>query len=93
MRPSSGWVSASSRVESPQSGRPHALFRRASPLGSDGIPYVFDWFWLAGVTDEAALDEAIEEGAASLPSRDGLSTVRHENELPLDNTIVDFPSK
>ena len=55
-----------------------------SPVASDGFPYVFDSFLLAGTVDSDASDSA--------PSRAELSPVEHERELPLDNTIVDFPS-
>lgn len=61
-----------------------------SPLGSDGFPYVFDSFLLAGAADP---DEVALEGEGSFPTRAELSPVEHENELPLDNTIVDFPSE
>ncbi len=64
-----------------------------SPLGSDGIPYVFDSFLLAGVADAAEFDEALFEGELSLPSRTGLNPIGHEEKLPLDNAIVDFVNK
>ncbi len=66
-----------------------------SPLASEGAPYVFDSFLLAGVanpTDEE-FDAALFEGAASFPSRAELNPVEHENEMPLDNAIMDFPSE
>jgi hypothetical protein len=66
---------------------PHLHFhviRGPSPVASDGFPYVFDSFLLAGTVDINASDSA--------PSRAELSPVAHERELPLDNTIVDFPS-
>jgi hypothetical protein len=66
---------------------PHLHFHiigGASPVASDGFPYVFDSFLLAGTVDSDASDSA--------PSRAELSPVEHERELPLDNTIADFPS-
>jgi hypothetical protein len=66
-----------------------------SPLGSDGVPFVFDSFLLAGVANptEAEFDQALSEGAANFPSRDGLNPVEHKKEMPLDNAIMDFPSE
>ena len=76
---------------------PHLHFQimaGPSAAGSDGLPYVFDSFLLAGVADgsEAQFVEALSEGEASFPSRSELEPVEHERELPLDNTIVDFAS-
>jgi hypothetical protein len=61
-----------------------------SPIASDGLPYVFDSFLLAGAADSGALDAATK-GEASLPTRTELNSVEHDRELPLDNAIVDFP--
>jgi hypothetical protein len=77
------------------SGGPHLHFHLMSgpsPSGSDGFPYVFDSFRLAGATDAKAFEAALLEGEVSLPSRAKLSPVEHEKELPLSYTIVDFPS-
>ena len=63
-----------------------------SPIASDGFPYVFNSFLLAGATDPEAFESATE-GEASLPTHADLSPVEHERELPLDNAIVDFPSE
>ena len=80
------------------SSAPHLHFHiiaGPSPVGSDGLPYVLDSFLLAGVADgsEAQFDAALSEGEASFPSRSELDPVEHENELPLDNTILNFPGE
>ena len=80
---------------------PHLHFQimaGPSAAGSDGLPYVFDSFLLAGVADgsEAQFVEALSEGVGTQEIRKGrrseLEPVEHERELPLDNTIVDFAS-
>jgi murein DD-endopeptidase MepM/ murein hydrolase activator NlpD len=65
-----------------------------SALGSDGIPFVFDSFLLAGVahSTEDGFDKALLEGAAAFPKRAELNPVKHEKEMPLDNAIMDFTS-
>lgn len=60
-----------------------------SLVASDGFPYVFDSFLLAADPEEV---KAALQDEDVLPSRAQLSPVEHENELPLDNTLVDFPS-
>jgi hypothetical protein len=80
------------------SSAPHLHFHvmaGPSPVGSDGLPYVLDSFLLAGVADgsEAQFDAALSEGEASFPSRSELDPVEHEMELPLDNTILNFPGE
>ena len=80
------------------SSAPHLHFHvmaGPSPVGSDGLAYVLDSFLLAGVADgsEAQFDAALSEGEASFPSRAELDPIEHERELPLDNTILDFPGE
>ncbi len=60
-----------------------------SPLGSDGVPFIFSKFDFAAIVDEAALDAALS-GAASLPARRSLSPTRRERQLPLDRSFIDF---
>jgi murein DD-endopeptidase MepM/ murein hydrolase activator NlpD len=64
-----------------------------SALGSDGVPYVLDSFELAGRATEAELDAALIEGKKHFPSRAELDTAGRQDELPLDNAIVNFPSE
>jgi Peptidase family M23 len=65
-----------------------------SALGSDGVPYVLDSFELANRGTEAELDAALAEGKKHFPSRAELDPVRRrQDELPLDNAIVNFPSE
>jgi hypothetical protein len=80
------------------SSGPHMHFHimnGPSPLGSEGVPYVFDSFQLAGVANptEDEFDKALFEGAATFPSRANLNPVEHRDEMPLDNAIMDFPSR
>jgi hypothetical protein len=80
------------------SSAPHMHFHimnGPSPLGSEGVPYVFDSFMLAGVAHptEDEFDKALFEGAATFPSRAKLNPVEHRDEMPLDNAIMDFPSE
>ena len=64
-----------------------------SALGSDGVPYVLDSFELAEGATEAELDAALVEGEERFPSRAELDpVVGRQDELPLDNAIVNFPS-
>jgi hypothetical protein len=65
-----------------------------SALGLNGIPFVFDSFLLAGVAHsiEDEFDKALLEGAATFSKRAELNLVKHENEMPLDNAIMDFTS-
>ena len=60
-----------------------------SPLGSDGVPFVFSTFDVAAVVDEAALDPALS-GAARLPARTSLSSSKRQRQLPLDLSLIDF---
>lgn len=80
------------------SSAPHMHFHvmnGPSPLGSVGVPYVFDSFRLAGVADptEDEFDEALFEGAATFPGRADLDPTERRDEMPLDNAITDFPSE
>jgi murein DD-endopeptidase MepM/ murein hydrolase activator NlpD len=80
------------------SSAPHLHFHvmaGPSPVGSDGLAYVLDSFLLAGVADgsEAQFVAALTEGEASFPSRSELDPIEHERELPLDNTILNFPGE
>ena len=80
------------------SSAPHLHFHvmaGPSPAGSDGLPYVLDSFLVAGVADgsEAQFVAALTEGEASFPSRSELDPIEHERELPLDNTILNFPGE
>ncbi|OLC58447.1 MAG: hypothetical protein AUH76_17255 [Candidatus Rokubacteria bacterium 13_1_40CM_4_67_11] len=60
-----------------------------SPLGSNGVPFVFSAFGLATIVGEASLDSALS-GAASLPARQLLKPTKRERQLPLDRTLIDF---
>jgi hypothetical protein len=60
-----------------------------SPLGSDGIPYVFDSFLLAGVADAAEFDEAEAEGTP-LEVTPADSVERVTEAMPLDQLVVSF---
>ena len=80
----------------------------ASPytLGSNGLPYVFDLFNLSGrTTDESFFDEGLEDPTPvegidkaeiiegnPIKIEPGDKPGLHTHELPLDLTIVDFPS-
>jgi murein DD-endopeptidase MepM/ murein hydrolase activator NlpD len=64
-----------------------------SALGSDGVPYVLDSFELAGRGTGAELDAAVSEGKKRFPSRAELDPAGRQDELPLDNAIVNFPSE
>ncbi len=71
---------------------PHLHFHvmaGSSPLGSDGLPFVFSKFDFVGVVEEAALDAALS-GAAGLPFRNSLSPAKRERQLPLDRAFIDF---
>ena len=71
---------------------PHLHFHvmaGSSPLGSDGLPFVFSKFDFVGVVEEAALDAALS-GAAGLPRRNSLSPAKRERQLPLDRAFIDF---
>src|SRR5213594_827040 len=71
---------------------PHLHFHvmaGSSPLGSDGLPFVFSKFDFVGVVEEAALDAALA-GAAGLPRRNSLSPAKRERQLPLDRAFIDF---
>jgi hypothetical protein len=72
---------------------PHLHFHvmnSASPLGSDGLPFVFDEFEFAGSTDKATFDSALD-GTASVSPQGALRPVERKSELPLNFSIVDFP--
>ena len=78
------------------SSAPHMHFQimnGPSPLGSEGVPYVFDSFKLAGVAHptEDEFDKALFEGAATFPSRAKLNPVERRDEMPLDNAIMGLP--
>src|SRR2546422_1020076 len=71
---------------------PHLHFHvmaGSSPLGSDGLPFVFGKFDFVGVVEEAALDAALSR-AAGLPFRNSLSPAKRERQLPLDRAFIDF---
>jgi hypothetical protein len=75
------------------SGAPHLHFhvmRGPSPSGSDGFPFVIDYFQLGGTADPDALLGAIQ-GEAVFPARDELVPVAHEQAMPLSYAVVDFP--
>jgi hypothetical protein len=80
------------------SSAPHMHFHvmnGPSPLGSEGVPYVFDSFRLAGVANptEDEFDKALFEGAATFPGRADLDPAERKDEMPLDNAITDFPGE
>ena len=61
-----------------------------SPLGSDGIPYVFDSFVFHGlVPDEEFLAAFDGAGVIKIPD----AGVESKAELPLDQALVSFPAK
>lgn len=78
------------------SSAPHLHFHimsSPSALGSDGVPYVLDSFELAGRGTDAELDAALSEGKRHFPTRAELDPQERQDELPLDNAIVNFPSE
>lgn len=60
-----------------------------SPLGSDGIPFVFDGFSFEAQTTLENRNDALD-GAASLPTVAERINDPRQNELPLDLTIISF---
>jgi hypothetical protein len=77
-----------------ESGAPHLHFHisdRPDPLASNGLPFVFDRFRATGaVTNlDAFLTGAV--GATVRPAPAG--SRRHERQLPLQSTVLDFPSR
>lgn len=69
---------------------PHLHFHvmtGVSPLGSDGIPYVFDRFVRTQRIDAAQFDRALEGGRIDPPSGPGVTAV---NALPLSFDVIDF---
>lgn len=73
---------------------PHLhLHAVVGPRGAstDGIPYVFSTFSLAGVAPPGALLASLD-GGAGFPPRSSLSPVPRVNQLPLGDDIVDFPT-
>jgi hypothetical protein len=74
---------------------PHLHFHvmdGASTLGSNGLPYVIDSFEVTGqVPSTEAFDKAEAEGTPlEIIVVDQVGT--HENELPLDQRVVNFPA-
>lgn len=63
-----------------------------STLGSNGLPYVIDSFEVTGkVPSTEAFDKAEAEGTPlEIIVVDKVGT--HENELPLDQRVVNFPA-
>jgi hypothetical protein len=59
---------------------------------SDGFPFVFNSFALAGQTDIAALGPGLQ-GEAAFPTEAELNPKPHTDELPLDFNIIDFPGR
>jgi murein DD-endopeptidase MepM/ murein hydrolase activator NlpD len=69
---------------------PHLHFHvmtGVSPLGSDGIPYVFDQFVVTQRIDAAQFDRALEGGRIDPPSGPSVTAV---NALPLSFDVIDF---
>jgi hypothetical protein len=71
------------------SDAPHLHFHvvdQPSPLGGEGIPFVFDSFTLEGYTPSL---EFLETGKPWLAPKTGRADVR-TRELPTENAVVDF---
>jgi len=69
---------------------PHLHFHAmtgSSPIASDGIPYTFDVFGLAGKIDETGLDRALAGGAVEMAKE---NPVQLDGALPLDMSLVEF---
>lgn len=68
------------------------LMAGPSPLGADGIPYVFERFSVRGAIDPDQWRQAEDDisGPWQLVASDNSGL--HENELPLDLRIVEFPA-
>jgi murein DD-endopeptidase MepM/ murein hydrolase activator NlpD len=74
-----------------QSGGPHLHFQLSDgpdPLASDGVPYVFRRFTLAGTVTN--VDEFLT-GAANANIRPQNPAAPRRGELPLHATVVRFP--
>lgn len=70
------------------SDAPHLRFHLTngnSPLGAEGVPYVFESFDLLGATTE---EEAITTGWKPKPNE---SPSNRQKEIPLENVVVRFP--
>ena len=77
-----------------QTGVPHLHFHvmdRPLLAEANGIPYEFQAFTVRGVADLDSIDRAINTGSVTKVKRVGLG--EHENELPLELTVLDFPSQ
>lgn len=59
---------------------------------SDGFPYTLSTFSLAGRASGVEQLLAAIKGEPAFPSRDQLNPVAHHDELPLNLSIVDFPT-
>jgi len=62
-----------------------------SPLGADGIPYLFERFGVRGAIDAEQWRQADDAISAAWRVVQPDHSGPHENELPLDLRIVDFP--
>jgi hypothetical protein len=72
---------------------PHLHFHvmdGTSPLGSNGLPYVFTSFVGEGVLDEDGSAELFETSVGAVIERARLAGP-HDDELPLDDMVVRFP--
>lgn len=75
-----------------QTGVPHLHFHAMDrPLLAEavGLPYEFKSFTVQGVADLESVDQAVTTGTAARVDPTG--TGPHENQLPLEMTVLNFP--
>ena len=75
------------------SSAPHLHFHvmdGPSILGSQGVPYVFDSFTVAGLANEDATEKAMETGAKA-PVFKSKYDGKHSDELPREGMLIVFP--
>jgi hypothetical protein len=62
-----------------------------SPMASEGVPYVIDFFTTTGqITSTEAFDR-LENTTQPLPVRPLPTDGRHSDQMPLDRDLVTFP--
>jgi murein DD-endopeptidase MepM/ murein hydrolase activator NlpD len=72
-----------------QSDAPHLHFHLTdgnSPLGAEGVPYVFESFEMQGILPSKKL--LVEGGWKPQP---GVTTDKRRLEMPIENAVVRFP--
>lgn len=75
-----------------QTGVPHLHFHvMDQPMLAEavGLPYEFESFDVQGVADLESVDKAVTTGSAAKVEPTGAGP--HENQLPLEMTVLDFP--